>query len=90
MPVSLTGSLICADDEQARIVRSHLPEHIRLTRAEPGCEMFEVTPASDWVWNVAERFTDRAAFDAHQARTKASAWGQATLGIKRDFTLRED
>lgn len=90
MKLHLTGRLICADEGQAAIVRAHLPEHIRLTRAEPGCEMFAVTPAGSLVWDVAERFADRAAFDAHQARTRASDWGRATAGIARDFTLREE
>jgi quinol monooxygenase YgiN len=90
MPVHLTGRLICMTEAEAATVRTHLPDHIRLTRDEPGCEMFEVRPASPLVWDVAERFTDRAAFDAHQARTRASVWGRATTGIHRDFTIRED
>ena len=62
-----------------------LPEHVRLTRAEPGCLSFEVTPTDDpLAWRVEERFTDRAAFDAHQRRTRASAWGAATAAIRRD------
>ncbi|MCB1398269.1 MAG: antibiotic biosynthesis monooxygenase [Rhodobacter sp.] len=88
--IHLTGKLICADEAQAGIVRTYLPEHIRLTRAEPGCERFEVTQAGPLVWDVAERFTDRVAFEAHQARSRDSAWGRASAGIARDFTIRED
>ncbi|KFE35387.1 putative quinol monooxygenase [Thioclava atlantica] len=47
MPLTLTGRLICATEEEAAIVRAHLPEHIRLTRAEPGCERFEVRQGAD-------------------------------------------
>jgi len=90
MPIHLSGRLICRTEAEAATVRTHLPEHIRLTRAEPGCEMFKVTPAGPLVWDVAERFTDRAAFAAHQARSRDSAWGTATTGIARDFTIRED
>ena len=32
---------------------------------------------------------DRAAFEAHQARTRASAWGRETAHIVRDFEVRE-
>ena len=64
--VCLSGDLICASAAEAAIVRQYLPEHIRLTRAEPGCLSFEVTQSGDpMIWRVAERFADRAAFDAH-------------------------
>ncbi|MEZ5751066.1 MAG: antibiotic biosynthesis monooxygenase [Paracoccaceae bacterium] len=90
MAIHLTGKLICNDEAQAAIVRAHLSEHIRLTHAEPGCERFEVEPESPLVWSVRERFSDRAAFDAHQSRVKASAWGQATQGIPREYQITED
>lgn len=84
-PVHRRGPLICPTPEAARIVRRHLPRHLRLTRAEPGCLAYDVTPTDDpLVWRGEERFADRAAFDAHQARTRASAWGRATAGIARD------
>lgn len=90
MALSLTGRLICTTEAQAEIVRDYLPEHIRLTRAEPGCELFEVTQGDDpMVWNLNERFASRDDFEAHQARTKASAWGRATQGITRDFRISE-
>ena len=89
MTLHLTGRLICRDEAAAEIVRTHLPEHVRLTRAEPGCLSFEVRQAGDLVWSVEEAFADRAAFEAHQARAKGSAWGTATTGIKRDFSIRE-
>ncbi|KEO51769.1 putative quinol monooxygenase [Thioclava pacifica] len=90
MPLSLTGQLICTTDAQAEIVREYQPEHIRLTRAEPGCELFEVTQGDDpLIWELNERFTTRADFEAHQARTKASDWGRATQGITRDFRIFE-
>jgi hypothetical protein len=39
---------------------------------------------------VSERFRDEAAFAAHQARTRASAWWQITSHMARDFaTARE-
>ena len=86
--VRLTGLLQCADAAEAASVRAHLPEHVRLTRVEPGCLSFQITPTPDpLIWQVDEAFADRAAFEAHQARTRASAWGQATAAIRRDFQI---
>ncbi len=88
--LALTGRLICTSQDQADRVRAHAAEHIRLTLEEPGCMSFSVGQTADpWIWQVDETFTNRAAFEAHQIRTAASDWGQATQGIKRDFTLHE-
>lgn len=86
MTVTLTGWLRCKDAAEAGIVARHLPEHIRLTRAEPGCLAFAVEPTADpLVWRVDESFADAAAFEAHQARTRGSDWFRATGGIQREF-----
>ncbi len=70
-------------------MRAHLPAHLALTRAEPGCLAFDVDPTDDpLVWRVEERFADEAAFDAHQRRVAASAWGTATAGIDRRYEIR--
>lgn len=91
MVVRVNGRLICANGEQAAKVRAHLPEHIRLSRAEPGCLVFDVVPTNDpLVWELDETFTDRTAFGAHQARTRASDWGTQTIGITRDFKVTEE
>lgn len=82
----LSGRLLCASSDEAEIVACHLPEHIRLSRAEPGCLSFEVTQEGDpLVWRVDECFTDRAAFELHQTRTRASDWGRATSAIARVY-----
>ena len=86
--ITVTGCLIAADSTEADLIRSHLPEHLRLSRAEPGCLSFNVYPTDDpLVWRLDESFTDRAAFDAHQARTRASAWYRATAHLKREFRI---
>ncbi len=86
--ITLTGHLICANTTEAGLVREHLPDHVRLTREEPGCLSFNIRPTTDpLVWQVDEAFTDRAAFDAHQARTRTSAWYKATAHLKRDFRI---
>ena len=88
--VELTGRLLCADHDEAEIVVRHLPRHIELTRAEPGCLRFDVVQAEDpLIWSVAERFVDRPAFDAHPARVRASEWGRATATIARDYVITQ-
>ena len=84
--VHLSGHLICSTPDELATVETYLPEHICLTRAEPGCLSFEVTQTEDpMFWRVAESFSDRAAFEAHQRRVKASDWGRATAGIRRAY-----
>ena len=84
--IHVTGTLTCATEAEAEIVRCHLPAHIALSRAEPGCLTFNVDATEDpLVWQLDESFTDREAFEAHQARTRASEWFTATAGLARDF-----
>jgi quinol monooxygenase YgiN len=88
--VTLQGTLACATPQDAALVARLLSDHVRLSRAEPGCLLFEVTQtAYPLVWQVAETFTDRAAFDAHQTRSRASVWGQSTAHIARSYTVAE-
>uniref|UniRef100_UPI0035666F31 putative quinol monooxygenase n=1 Tax=Shimia sp. TaxID=1954381 RepID=UPI0035666F31 len=70
-------------------VRAALSEHIALTRAEPGCIAFQVTEdhRHPGRFVVFELFENRAAFDAHQARTRASAWFALTRDMKRDYRV---
>lgn len=82
--VSLTGRLVCADMDQMLTVLSHADAHIAASRAEPGCLQFDLFQTDDpLIFAFAERFTDPAAFRAHQDRTAASGWGQATAQIAR-------
>ncbi|WP_188352054.1 putative quinol monooxygenase [Agrobacterium tumefaciens] len=86
--VRLSGFLCCASVQDVQLVESHLPDHIRLTRAEPGCISFEVSQTEDpLIWRVEELFVDRAAFDFHQQRTRASKWFVATSAIPRDYEI---
>jgi quinol monooxygenase YgiN len=90
MMIRLRGQLICMTKDEAQAVRAHLAEHVRLTRAEPGCLSFDIANGDDpMIWEVMEAFRDRASFDAHQTRTRASAWFAATRSILRDFRLEE-
>lgn len=85
--VRLSGWLVCASEAEADAVRARLPDHVALTRAEPGCLAFAVTEVGPLTWRVEERFHDRAAFDAHQERTRASTWYAATRGIERRYEV---
>jgi len=88
--IRLRGQLICVSEDEAQAVRANLDAHIRLSQAEPGCLAFDIAPTDDpLVWEVMESFRDRAAFDAHQARTRESAWFAATRSALRAFRVEE-
>ena len=86
--VRLSGQLVCATPAQADAVAQHLPQHVALTRAEPGCLRFDVVPLADGTtWQVDEVFASPAAFRAHQVRVAGSGWGRATAGIERRYAV---
>jgi quinol monooxygenase YgiN len=88
--VRLSGCLLCASIEEVEIVKRYLPDHHRLTNAEPGCLSFEVLQTDDpLVWRVEELFVDRDAFDLHQQRTRTSVWFTVTSSITRDYSIAE-
>lgn len=88
--IELSGYIDVPLDELER-VRHALAEHIRLTRLEAGCILFEVTEdeATPGRFTVLERFSDQAAFDAHQARVKASDWGHISRNVSRQYQIRQ-
>jgi quinol monooxygenase YgiN len=87
--VTLTG-YIDVPPERMDGVQAALSTHIELTLAEPGCLRFDVSPCPDVEGRflVAEAFVDQQAFDAHQARTKASDWAKVTDGIPREYSIQ--
>lgn len=86
----LNGTLTCKTAQDAELFAAHMPDHIALSRAEPGCLKFEVTQVDALTWRLSETFTDRAAFEAHGTRTAASAWASVRLDVVRDFQITED
>ena len=88
MGVILSGYVDVPDSDIA-MVEKHLPTHIRLSLAEDGCVSFNVLvdPQNPNRYLVDEEFTTQAAFDAHQARVKASEWGQATAHLHRQYKI---
>ena len=87
--VFLDGYLEVPPERLAAVIQA-LPEHIALTRAEPGCLAFDVTPSPHHPdrFLVSEIFADQVAFEAHQARARASAWAEVTAGLPRHYTIR--
>ncbi|SMP12616.1 putative quinol monooxygenase [Shimia sagamensis] len=88
--IKLTGYIDVPADRLTTVMEA-LPLHIALTRAETGCLSFEVTedPTVQGRFLVAERFTNRASFEAHQTRTKASDWATVTDGIPRHYQIED-
>ena len=89
--VFLDGYMAVPPDRAAAVTRA-LPDHIALTRAEPGCLAFDVAvdPSDPSRVLVSEVFVDRAAFEAHQARAKTSAWAEVTAGLDRHYAVRDE
>lgn len=88
--IRLAGHIDVPPSRHAALAAA-LPDHIRLTRAEPGYLRFDVTPdpTVPGRWHVAELFASRAPFDAHQVRAMASAWGPASAGSNRHYAVEE-
>lgn len=88
--ITLEGVIrVPADHLEA--VLAELGTHIKLTREEEGCLLFRVDQRSyePSVFDVYEEFVDRASFDAHQERVKASRWGECTKGFEREYTITD-
>lgn len=80
----LKGTLTVAAQDLAR-VRAALPEHVRLTLAEPGCRAFVVEDRNDGTFLVSEVFDDERAFAQHQARIKGTTWESVTASATREY-----
>jgi quinol monooxygenase YgiN len=89
--ITVSGFLIAKTLAEADRASELLAEHIRLSRAEPGCLTFDVVRSQSDPTRFAlfEVFRDRPAFDAHRARTQASAWWEGTRTLERQFTIEE-
>lgn len=88
--IHLSGHIDVPADRMAAIATA-LPLHIKLSLVEDGCVAFSVTPCPvvSGRFLVDETFANRATFDAHQVRVKASGWGQISAGIPRDYKIEE-
>ena len=86
--LTVIGHLDVPQDRVASVTAA-LPLHIELTRAEPGCLLFEVSFSQAVLGRliVKEIFENNIAFKAHQTRTKASDWYAVTQGLVRHYTI---
>ena len=87
--IRLTGTMTCPPERLAE-VRAALPDHVDLTRAEPGRPRFVVTETAEGRFDVDEAFADRAAFEAHQLRGSASDWARVTADLPREYRVTEE
>ncbi len=90
MSVVLSGHFDVPASRMAE-VSAALEEHIRLTRAEPGCKRFEIAPDPSFPgrFSVSEEFIDRAAFEAHQERISESQWCLVSRDLRRYYHLED-
>lgn len=86
--VILKGFIIVPAEDLAA-VQDELINHIKLTRDEPGCIVFEVTQCeiNSNRFDVYEAFIDKAAFTAHQIRVKSSYWAKVTEHVARHYEI---
>ncbi|MGP0171632.1 putative quinol monooxygenase [Pseudomonas sp. NCHU5208] len=88
--VTLKGYIL-VPEKDLQEVRRELINHRRLTLEESGCISFTVTESVEnpLRFDVFEEFVDRQAFDFHQARVRASRWGQVTVDVARHYEVFE-
>lgn len=88
--IAVKGRLSCRDPLQMMLALELLPEHVTLSRSEPGNLRFDLAQDEDpMVWSLNELFTSPEAYTAHQARTASSRWGKESADFKRDFHHQE-
>jgi len=88
MTVKLSGTLRIPMAQQSKMLPL-MDDHIRATRDEAGNISFVISKdAHDpEIFHVSEEFVDQSAFDFHQKRGAASAWGIASKELVRDFKI---
>ncbi len=89
--VQVTGFMICRSLEESDRVAAALPDHIRLSLAEPGCLAFEVlrSTADPCRFAVRQYYRSPEDYDAHLARSRESGWWKLTGHVPRDFRITE-
>lgn len=84
------GTIHCPSSELDQM-RPLIAEHVRLSRAEPGCIHFDISPSGHdpEIFIVAEEFVDRDAFAAHTARTRTSEWWDKSQHLVRNISIHD-
>ena len=88
--VILEGYILVRNNDLNAVIAA-LAGHIKLTRQEQGCLLFEVTQDSGDKnrFNVYEVFSNQTAFEFHQARVRHSVWGTITKDVERHYQVSE-
>ncbi|NVK55304.1 MAG: antibiotic biosynthesis monooxygenase [Alteromonadaceae bacterium] len=88
--VTLKGFILVPESD-LELVKSELVNHKRLTLEEAGCITFSVVQNSESSlrFDVYEEFADKASFEEHQKRVKASYWGKVTVNVERHYEIVE-
>jgi quinol monooxygenase YgiN len=86
--VILEGYIVVSESDLINL-KEHLDEHIKLTRAENGCIVFNVEQRNgkELIFDVYEEFSDKEAYYFHQERLKASPWYKATRKAERHYDV---
>ncbi|MBO9489173.1 antibiotic biosynthesis monooxygenase [Endozoicomonas sp. G2_1] len=86
--VVLSGFII-VPKQDLKTIKAELAHHIRLTRQEAGCIVFNVIQNEELStrFDVYEEFVDQQAFEHHQKRIKKSNWGKLTKDVQRSFNI---
>jgi len=84
--IQLTGTITVPED-RLDTFRAALAVHACLSRQDPGCLVFEVTPDENdpCLYRVFEQFEDRFCFEAHKKRAMTSDWWQITKDLDRAY-----
>jgi len=74
-------------DSDLAAVKRELANHIRLTRQEEGCLVFEVSQDNENKnrFNVYEEFASQDAFKLHQQRASSTEWGKVSSRLEKHY-----
>jgi len=89
MPKVILSGFIIVPERDMPSVLAELPNHLELTRREPGCLAFEVLRDTNVLnrFTVYEVFDSQASFDAHQGRIRGSGWGKVSVNVERHYKI---
>jgi len=89
MPIVTLEGFIVVPYQDLALVEKELPNHIRLTRQEPGCIKFEISKDSQMMnrFHVYEEFKDQKSFELHQHRVQRSRWGHVSVNVVRHYQV---
>ncbi|MEM7366147.1 MAG: antibiotic biosynthesis monooxygenase [Pseudomonadota bacterium] len=86
--VALAGYIIVPPRDLDAVIKE-LPNHISLTKSEPGCLSFDVIQSTEnpLRFDVSELFESQLAFEEHQTRVQSSYWGEVTRRVERHYKI---